>query len=46
MSEPLKVPVPKPFTRRPIKPVVRHADRKNDYRRQDKHKKPEEGLTW
>lgn len=28
---------PKPYTREPIKPVVRHPDRKNDYRRQPKH---------
>ncbi len=41
----LRLPGLKPYTRQPIKPAVRHVDRKNDYRRQDKHKKPEEGLT-
>jgi hypothetical protein len=31
--EPIRVPVPKPFTRVPIKPAVRHKDK----RRQEKH---------
>lgn len=40
-TEPIKVPVPQPFTREPIKPVRRHRDRKNDYRRQPKHPEKE-----
>lgn len=40
MVEKLSVPAPKPFTRAPIPPVRREPDRKNDYKRQDKHKKP------
>ena len=36
MTEPVKVPVPRPYTRVPIKPAVRHKDK----RRQEKHKKP------
>lgn len=39
-SEPIKVPVPKPFIRTPIPPNRRHKDKKNDYQRQEKHKKP------
>lgn len=39
-SEKIKVPVPKPFIRTPIPPTRREKDRKNDYSRQPKHKKP------
>lgn len=32
---PIKIPVPRPFTRAPIKPVQRHADRR---KRAPKHR--------
>ena len=35
----IRVPIPKPFTRTPIKPVVRHADK----RRRRKHKGRDDG---
>ena len=41
-TEKIKVPVPKPFIRTPIPPTRREKDRKNDYQRQPKHKKPPE----
>lgn len=37
-ESPLKVPARRPFTRTPIKPVERHRDDKNDYRRAPKHR--------
>lgn len=39
-TEKIKVPVPKPHCRTPIPPVRKERDRKNDYKRQPKHKKP------
>lgn len=35
------MPVPKPYTRQPIPPVIRHKDR----RRQEKHKKPVDEVS-
>lgn len=36
----VNVPVQRPFTRTPIQPVRRHVDRKNDFKRQPKHRRP------
>ena len=40
-TDKITVPLPKPFTRQPIKPVARHKDKKNDHQRAPKHKKEE-----
>ena len=37
----IRVPIRRPFTRRPIPPGERHRDRKNDYRRTPKHPEKE-----